>query len=120
MHPGEYLLDTASGDISANVGRRTASLLVQNSGDRPIQIGSHFHFCEVNRWLKFDRMAAYGMRLNIAAGTATRFEPGEEKEVTLVEFAGHRIIYGHNGMVNGQLDDPEIKTAAFRKASEIK
>jgi len=102
MKPGEYFLE--SGDIAANSRRRTAVLLVRNTGDRPIQVGSHYHFFEVNSALEFDRAAAYGMRLNIAAGTASRFEPGEEKEVTLVSFAGERRIFGHNGQVNGDLD----------------
>jgi len=102
MKPGEYLLE--SGDIMANSGRKTAILLVRNTGDRPIQVGSHYHFFEVNSALEFDRAAAYGMRLNIAAGTASRFEPGEEKEVTLVDFAGARRIFGHNGRVNGRLE----------------
>jgi len=102
MKPGEYLLE--SGDIMANSGRKTAILLVRNTGDRPIQVGSHYHFFEVNSALEFDRAAAYGMRLNIAAGTASRFEPGEEKEVTLVDFAGAHRIFGHNGRVNGRLE----------------
>lgn len=101
MKPGEYFLESA--DIPANSGRRTATVVVKNTGDRPVQVGSHFHFFEVNSALEFDRPAAYGMRLNIAAGTASRFEPGEEKEVTLVEFAGARVIHGHNGKVNGPL-----------------
>ena len=105
MHPGEYFLDTEAGDIQANRGRRTALVIVQNTGDRPIQVGSHFHFFEVNRALQFDRDAAYGMRLNIPAGTAARFEPGEEKEIALVEYGGARVIFGHNAMVNGALDD---------------
>ena len=102
MKPGEYFLE--SGDIVANSGRRTAVILVRNTGDRPIQVGSHYHFFEVNSALELDRAAAYGMRLNIAAGTASRFEPGEEKEVTLVSFAGARKIFGHNGRVNGRLE----------------
>jgi urease beta subunit len=118
MHPGEYLLDSEAGDIQANVGRRTATLIVQNTGDRPIQVGSHFHFFEVNRALKFERDAAYGMHLNIAAGTAVRFEPGEEKEVVLVEYEGARVIQGHNAMVNGALDETEVKTSAFQKQRE--
>ena len=101
MKPGEYLLN--EGEIIVNSGRQTASILVKNTGDRPIQVGSHYHFFEVNRGLKFDRPITRGMRLNIAAGTAVRFEPGEEKEVTLVAFGGARIIYGHNGLVNGPL-----------------
>ena len=102
MIPGEYLLE--SGDIIANSGRKTVTLLVKNTGDRPVQVGSHYHFFEVNSALTFDRAAAYGMRLNIAAGTASRFEPGEEKEVTLVNFGGARKVFGHNGRVNGALD----------------
>jgi urease beta subunit len=102
MKPGEYLLE--SGDIIANSGRKTVTLLVKNTGDRPVQVGSHYHFFEVNSALTFDRAAAYGMRLNIAAGTASRFEPGEEKEVTLVNFGGARKVFGHNGRVNGALD----------------
>ena len=102
MNPGEYFLEP--GDITANVGRKTVKLLVKNVGDRPIQVGSHYHFFEVNSALHFDRDAAYGMRLNIAAGTASRFEPGEEKQVTLVALAGGRIVHGHNARVNGALD----------------
>jgi urease beta subunit len=102
MKPGEYLLENVA--IIANAGRRTASVLVKNTGDRPVQVGSHFHFFEVNSALHFDRAKAYGMRLNIAAGTASRFEPGEEKEVALVELAGSRVVYGHNGRVNGALE----------------
>ncbi len=103
MKPGEYLLNDAAGEIEANVGRKTATVLVRHTGDRPIQVGSHFHFFEVNRALDFDRQAAYGMRLNIPAGTAVRFEPGDEKEVSLVAFGGARMIYGHRGLVNGAL-----------------
>ncbi|HEY4387546.1 MAG TPA: urease subunit beta [Ktedonobacteraceae bacterium] len=103
MKPGEYFLDDQAGDIQANVGRKTVSLLVKHTGDRPVQVGSHYHFFEVNKTLDFDREAAYGMRLNIAAGTAIRFEPGEEKEVQLVELAGARVVYGHTGKVNGSL-----------------
>jgi urease beta subunit len=101
LHPGEYLL--SRDEIEINAGRKTALVLVANTGDRPIQVGSHFHFYEVNKALRFDRAAAYGMRLHIAAGTAMRFEPGEQKEAPLVEFAGARIIHGHNGLVNGPL-----------------
>jgi urease beta subunit len=101
MHPGEYLL--SNGTIELNAQRRTGRVLVRNTGDRPIQVGSHYHFFEVNRALKFDRNPAYGMRLDIPAGTAIRFEPGEEKEVPLVAFAGARRVYGHNGLVNGSL-----------------
>jgi urease subunit beta len=102
LHPGEYLLN--DGDVELNAGRTTALVVVRNRGDRPVQVGSHYHFFEVNSALDFDRAAAYGMRLDIAAGTAIRFEPGEEKEVPLVAFAGVRKVYGHNGKVNGSLN----------------
>lgn len=105
MQPGEYLLDDKAGDIQANAGRPTNKLLVKHTGDRPVQVGSHYHFFEVNTALHFERQQAYGKRLNIPAGTAVRFEPGEEKEVELIPFGGARIIYGHNGKVNGPLDD---------------
>jgi urease subunit beta len=95
MKPGEYFLE--SGTIEANVGRRTAKAIVRHTGDRPVQVGSHYHFFEVNDALHFEREAASGMRLNIPAGTSVRFEPGEEKEVTLVEFAGERMLLGHKG-----------------------
>jgi urease beta subunit len=103
MHPGEYFIEP--GEIEANAGRRIATVLVKNSGDRPVQVGSHYHFLEVNLALVFDRKIARGMRLNIPAGTAVRFEPGEEKEVTLVDFGGARRIFGHHGLINGALDD---------------
>jgi urease subunit beta len=98
MHPGEYFIEP--GEIEANVDRRVATAFVKNTGDRPIQVGSHYHFFEVNRALIFDRDIARGMRLNIPAGTAVRFEPGEEKEVSLVSFGGARRILGHNGLGN--------------------
>jgi urease beta subunit len=101
MHPGEYFL--ANDEIELNADRQAARIAVRNTGDRPIQAGSHYHFFEVNKALVFDRAAAYGMRLDIPAGTAIRFEPGEEKEVPLVAFAGARSVYGHNGLVNGAL-----------------
>ncbi len=116
MKPGEYLLE--EGSITLNDGRKTATVLVSNTGDRPIQVGSHFHFFEVNRALTFDRTAAYGMRLNIAAGTAVRFEPGEQKEVTLVAFGGARIIHGHNGWVNGALDDASVREYALTQVGK--
>ena len=99
MIPGEYLL--AEGEIVANEGRRTVELRVSNTGDRPVQIGSHFHFFEVNRALRFDRALAFGMRLNIPAGTAVRFEPGDEKRIVLVELAGERRVFGLNGLTQG-------------------
>ena len=116
MKPGEYLLE--EGSITLNAGRTTATVLVSNTGDRPIQVGSHYHFFEVNRALNFDRAAAYGMRLNIAAGTAVRFEPGEQKEVTLVAFGGARIVHGHNGWVNGALDDASVREQALVHAGK--
>jgi urease beta subunit len=115
MRPGEYLLDEPAGEIEANAGRATTRLVVAHTGDRPVQIGSHFHFFEVNRALRFDRRPAYGMRLNIPAGTAVRFEPGEEKEVILVALAGTRTLRGHNGLVDGALDDPAVRQAAFER-----
>jgi urease subunit beta len=102
MIPGE--LFPAEGDITLNEGRETVRLTVANSGDRPIQVGSHFHFFEVNSALEFDRAQAKGMRLDIPAGTAVRFEPGDEREVTLVPFVGSREVYGLNALVNGPLD----------------
>ena len=102
MIPGEYLL--APAPIIANKGRDTITIPVRHTGDRPIQVGSHYHFFEVNSALNFDRAAAYGMRLDIATGTAIRFEPGEEKEVPLVALAGRRAVFGHNGKVNGVLN----------------
>ena len=99
MIPGEYLL--ADGDVVANAGRRTVELAVANTGDRPIQVGSHFHFFEVNRALRFERVQAFGMRLNVPAGTAVRFEPGDDKRVTLVELAGARQVFGLNALTQG-------------------
>jgi urease beta subunit len=104
MIPGEILVDDNAPPITANEGRKTHTLLVAHTGDRPIQVGSHFHFFETNKALRFDRAAAYGMRLNIPAGTAVRFEPGESKEVTLTSYAGARVVYGANALVQGPLD----------------
>ncbi len=98
MIPGEYILK--EGNIDCNVGRKTVTVTVVNKGDRPAQIGSHFHFYEVNKQMDFDREKALGMRLNIAAATAVRFEPGEEKVVELVEFGGDKKIFGFNNLVN--------------------
>jgi urease subunit beta len=101
MIPGEFLID--DGEHELNVGRTTVTVVVSNTGDRPVQIGSHYHFYEVNEALSFDRETARGFRLNIAAGTAVRFEPGQERTVELVELAGERIVYGFNGKVMGKL-----------------
>ncbi|MBD2310561.1 urease subunit beta [Desertifilum sp. FACHB-1129] len=102
MIPGEII--PASGEIELNAGRPILTVTVANTGDRPIQVGSHFHFFEVNAALSFDREATKGMRLDIPAGTAVRFEPGDEKPVTLVPFVGSRQVYGFNARINGALD----------------
>ncbi|MGD9832645.1 MAG: urease subunit beta [Piscinibacter sp.] len=99
--PGELLID--EGELTLNPGRRTLTLVVENGADRPIQVGSHYHFAETNGALKFDREAARGMRLNIASGTAVRFEPGQQRTVELVDFAGDRTVYGFRGLVQGKL-----------------
>ena len=112
MNPGEYLLDDEAGPIQANAARTTVRMVVCHTGDRPVQVGSHYHFFEVNRALVLDRDAAYGMRLNIPAGTAVRFEPGEEKELELVALGGARAVYGHNGLVNGPLTDAGLPSDA--------
>ena len=104
MIPGEII--AAAGDIELNVGRRSLRIEVSNTGDRPIQVGSHYHFAETNAALAFDRQAARGMRLNIAAGTAVRFEPGQSRTIELVDFAGRREVYGFNAAVMGPLDGP--------------
>jgi urease subunit beta len=102
MIPGEMLLST--GEIELNVGRATVRVNVANTGDRPIQVGSHYHFYETNSALSFDREAARGFRLNIAAGTAVRFEPGQAREVELVAYAGERKVYGFNAKISGPLE----------------
>jgi len=104
MIPGELMLQ--AGEIELNAGRKTVKVNVANAGDRPIQVGSHFHFFETNEALQFDRAAARGFRLNIAAGTAVRFEPGQQREVELLALAGDRIVYGFNAKVMGALDRP--------------
>src|SRR4051794_36974171 len=115
MLPGEYFLE--SEPIDLNHGRRTVRIQVSNRGDRPVQVGSHCHFFEVNRELSFDRAAAYGMRLNIAAGTAVRFEPGDTREIELVDVGGSREISGLNRLVEGRLDDDQVRA---RSAEAIK
>jgi len=115
--PGEIIL--GEGDILAFNGRQTVDLTVANTGDRPIQVGSHCHFFEANRALRFDREKAYGFRLQVPAGTAVRFEPGEEKRVTLVAICGNPVAYGINGLVDGRLDDSNVKQRAFAKAREL-
>jgi len=114
--PGELLTDDEPVEINAD--RETASVTVENTGDRPSQVGSHFHFFEANPALDFDREAAYGMRLDIPAGTAIRFEPGCEEDVDLVAYGGNRIMKGMGGLVEGALDDEEVKAAALERARE--
>jgi len=111
MIPGEYLL--ASDPIEINAGRATRTIEVSNRGDRPVQVGSHCHFFEVNRWLAFDRAAAYGMRLNVPAGTAVRFEPGDTREVELVAIGGTREVFGLNQLVEGPLDAESVRAEAL-------
>ena len=101
MIPGELFTDGP--EIEINAGRRTITLVIENAGDRPIQVGSHYHFAETNAGLRFDRAAARGMRLNIASGTAVRFEPGQQRTVELVDYAGDRVVYGFRGDVMGKL-----------------
>jgi urease beta subunit len=115
--PGQIIL--SEGDIVGFKDRRIVELVVANTGDRPIQVGSHCHFFEANRALRFDREKAYGFRLQVPAGTAVRFEPGEDKRVTLVSIGGNRVAYGINGLTNGRLDDPHVKQQALRKAKEL-
>jgi urease subunit beta len=117
MIPGEYFVGTK--DIECNVGRVTATVTVSNTGDRPVQVGSHFHFFEVNRQMEFEREKAFGMRLNIAAGTAVRFEPGEEKEVELVAIGGNKNIFSINNLVNGSVADAVLKEKALKKLSSL-
>lgn len=117
MIPGECICQ--EGEIELNAGKNTAQITVTNTGDRPIQIGSHFHFFEANKSLLFNRAHAYGMRLDIPAGTAVRFEPGERKRVDLVEIGGTREGYGLNGLVNGSMDEPGKKEASLEKAAEL-
>jgi urease subunit beta len=117
MIPGEIFIK--EGDIILNEGRDTTSIKVVNTGDRPIQIGSHFHFFEVNRAMEFDREKAFCMRLNIPSGTAVRFEPGEEKEVSLVKIGGNRRIMGLNNLVNGDANSSHNKDMALKLAEQL-
>ena len=116
MIPGEYILGKE--EIEANQGKKTIQMVVKNTGDRPIQVGSHFHFFEANRALVFARGKAFGRRLNIPAGTAVRFEPGQEREVALVEFGGSRVGYGLNGLTEGAMDDENNRKMALGRARE--
>lgn len=112
MIPGEYFI--ADGEIEANAGRRTIEMTVTNTGDRPVQVGSHFHFFEANRSLSFDREAAFGMRLNIPSGGAVRFEPGEKKRIVLVELGGTRTVRGLNGLTEGPAGSAQKSAALMR------
>lgn len=114
--PGELLADDEP--VSINNGRDTAAVTAENTGDRPVQVGSHYHFFEANPALAFDRETAYGMRLDIPAGTAIRFEPGAERDVEVVAIGGNRVVYGMGGLVNGALDDEEIRNRALERAAE--
>jgi urease subunit beta len=116
MIPGEYLFDGA--DIELNAGRPVVTLSVNNTGDRPIQVGAHYHFFEVNKALVFDRVKAYGMRPDLPSGTSVRFEPGDTKEVKLVPYGGRREVYGFNGLVMGRLDDPYTRTTSLKRCVE--
>ncbi|RED26886.1 urease subunit beta/urease subunit gamma/beta [Flavobacterium cutihirudinis] len=117
MIPGEIILKESA--IICNDSRETLTIKVTNTGDRPIQVGSHFHFFEVNRMMSFDREKAFGMRLNIIASTAVRFEPGEEKEVELTQFGGNQRLFGHNNLVDGDLS-PHNKALALERLEEGK
>jgi urease subunit gamma/beta len=114
--PGE--LFPAEGWVEINAGRKTMTMSALNTADRPIQIGSHYHFFEANKALQFDRASAFGMRLDIPAGTAVRFEPGQEKEFTLCEFGGDKEIYGLNNLTNGKISDKLVRAAALKKAKD--
>lgn len=114
VSPGE--LDCEEGEIEINAGRRSVTIKVVNTGDRPVQIGSHYHFFETNKALEFNRASAFGLRLDIPAGTAVRFEPGEAKEVVLTEFGGTQELYGLNNLTNGQISSQDIKDQALQRA----
>ena len=114
MKPGELILKNK--DVVCNKGKRTVSVDVKNTGDRAIQIGSHYHFFETNKFLQFDRKKAFGMRLNIPSSTAVRFEPGEQKKVVLVEFGGKKDVYGFNNLTDGNAKNESVKAAALAKA----
>lgn len=116
MIPGEYLFD--GDDIELNAGREVVVVSVNNTGDRPVQIGAHYHFFEVNKALVFDRVKAYGMRPDLPSGTAVRFEPGEIKDVALIPYSGRRVVYGFGALVNGRLDDPYVREQSLKRCVE--
>jgi len=113
MLPGEYIFDGA--DLELNANRPVVTISVNNTGDRPVQVGSHYHFFEVNRGLVFDRTKAYGMRLDLPSGTSVRFEPGDTKEVNLIPYGGRRVVYGFNALVSGRLDDPFTRATSLKR-----
>lgn len=117
MVPGEIIIKNK--EIVCNEGKRTEKIIVSNTGDRPIQVGSHFHFFEVNKALEFNRKTAFGMRLDIASGTAVRFEPGEEKEVILVEIGGSKEVHGFSGLTEGCITDDKVREKSFESAKEL-
>jgi urease beta subunit len=116
MIPGEYILE--GGELELNAGRPVVTISVTNTGDRPIQVGAHYHFFEVNKALVFDRVKAYGMRPDLPSGTSVRFEPGDTKEVKLVPYGGRREVYGFNGLVMGRLDDPYTRATSLKRCIE--
>ena len=118
MLPGEYIFDGA--DLELNANRPVVTISVNNTGDRPVQVGSHYHFFEVNRGLVFDRTKAYGMRLDLPSGTSVRFEPGDTKEVNLIPYGGRRVVYGFNALVSGRLDDPFTRETSLKRCIEQK
>jgi urease beta subunit len=117
IHPGEIIF--AKEPVILNRGRRSVALVVKNTGDRPVQVGSHFHFFEVNKALDFDRRKAFGMHLNIQAGTCVRFEPGDEKEVSLVEFGGRKLLWGFNDLARGNIRSKVVRERAIRLAKKL-
>ena len=116
MVPGEYIMDGA--ELELNHGRPVVTITVNNTGDRPIQVGAHYHFFETNKALVFDRVKAYGMRLDLPSGTSVRFEPGDTKEVKLVPYGGRRVVYGFNALVSGRLDDPYTREMSIKRCIE--
>ena len=118
MIPGEYFFDGP--DLELNAGRSVVTLKVNNTGDRPIQIGAHYHFFEVNKALVFDRVKAYGTRLDLPSGTSVRFEPGDSKEVKLIPYGGRRVVFGFNALVSGRLDDPYTRETSLRRCVDQK
>ncbi|MDF2985189.1 MAG: urease, beta subunit [Eubacterium sp.] len=117
MKPGEYFIENEF--ITLNKGRNKTTIKVSNTGDRPVQVGSHFHFFEVNKCLDFDRSQSFGRRLDIPSGTAVRFEPGEEKEVDLVDLGGNRAVYGLNGLTMGSVGDKLVCRSSMEKAAKL-